>query len=271
MARPLPSADFSIPVFKSQPFETAHGASAAHGFFGRVGGVSKGVYNSLNCGPGSDDDIENVLQNRRIVADTIGAEEGNILTLYQVHGDTCLKVSEPWSVHHRPEADCMVTDAKGLALGISTADCAPVLFYAENDGKPVIGAAHAGWKGALGGALEATIRAMGEYGAKPEDICAAIGPCIDKKSYEVSEEFQDGFLKEDPANERFFSPARKPFHLMFDLAGYCAAKLSKNGLRNVFIKDIDTYFNEEDFFSYRRATHRAEKDYGRQISLIMLR
>lgn len=196
----------------------------------------------------------------------------SILTMHQVHGDTCLTVSEIWSEHERPEADALVTDKAGIVLGVLTADCAPVLFYGEKpDGAPVIGAAHAGWKGAVGGILEATLKAMLELGAQGDSIRACIGPCIAQASYEVSAEFFKPFEAEDPENDHFFMASNKEGHLMFDLAGYCAAKLAKNGVGKVFIKDLDTCFNEEDFFSYRRATHREEKDYGRQISLIAIK
>ncbi|HOO82901.1 MAG TPA: laccase domain-containing protein, partial [Alphaproteobacteria bacterium] len=165
----------------------------------------------------------------------------------------------------------MVTDVSGLALGVLTADCAPVLFYGKkSDGAPVVGAAHAGWGGALKGVLDNTLAMMLELGAVPESIRACIGPCIGQKSYEVRDDFADTFLEEDGRNEVFFTAGRCAGHLQFDLPGYCAAKLGRAGVKNVLIKDLDTYFNEEDFFSYRRATHRHEKDYGRQISVIMI-
>jgi hypothetical protein len=246
--------------------------SVFHGFFGRQGGVSKGVYNALNCGPGSDDAIENVRENLEIVATQAGLEANSILLLHQVHGKTCLKAEKPWPILNRPEADGVVTDVPGLGLGILTADCAPVLFQARKaDGSPVIGAAHAGWKGALGGILASTVEQIKSYGVKPSDISAAIGPCIGQVSYEVGAEFFEAVLRDDEAAEKFFKSARKADHHMFDLAGYCAMKLAACGLANIAIKDLDTYFNEEDFFSYRRTTHRADKDYGRQISLIAIR
>ena len=163
-----------------------------------------------------------------------------------------------------------MTDVPGMGLGILTADCAPVLFYAEGK-KPVIGAAHAGWGGAFKGVLESTLQGMEELGAAREEIRACIGPCIHKTSYEVGAEFYQRFVEEDFENERFFQSSRKKDHFMFDLAGYCASRLQKAGLKRVYIKDIDTYFNEEDFFSYRRPVHRGEKDYGRQISAIAIK
>lgn len=243
-----------------------------HGFFGRQGGVSKGVYNALNCGPGSDDLIENVRRNLEIVAEEAGIDPGSILLMHQVHGATCLKVEEPWSIHDRPAADALVTDKPGLGLGVLTADCGPVLFYARKpDGSPVIGAAHAGWRGAVGGILASAVEQIESYGIEASAISAAIGPCIGQDSYEVGPEFWDAIVKEDEAAEKFFRSSRRAGRHLFDLAGYCAFKLAGLGVRNVVIKDLDTCFNEEDFFSYRRTTHRGDKDYGRQISLIAIR
>lgn len=243
-----------------------------HAFFGRTGGVSTDIYSSLNCGEGSEDNPEHVAENRARVAEVFGVEPANLLSLYQVHGDTCVSVTEPWTSDSKPEADAMVTDRPGLALGLLTADCAPVLFCGcKADDAPVIGAAHAGWRGALAGILETAVQGMTALGAKPEDIRACIGPCIDKNSYEVDQEFYEQFMSEDDENERFFGAASKERHHMFDLAGYCAFRLYKAGLSRIYIKDLDTYFNEEDFFSHRRATHRQAKDYGRQISAIMIK
>lgn len=243
---------------------------AGHAFFGRQGGVSTGVYDALNCGRGSDDNPANVQRNLELVAAQIGLADTDIATMHQVHGDTCLYVDKPWPIEQRPQADALVTDKSGVAIGVLTADCGPVLFYGEKEcGEPVIGAAHAGWKGAVGGILDSTVKQMQELGA--QNISACVGPCIAQASYEVSENFFVPFEEEDPENERFFKSSSKAGHLMFDLAGYCASRLAGLGLKNVFIKDLDTYFNEEDFFSYRRATHREEKDYGRQISLIYIK
>lgn len=240
----------------------------AHGFFGRKGGVSSGLYDSLNCGMGTQDDVANVTENRGRVATALGA--GKMVSLKQVHGDTCLRVNAAFD--DRPEGDAMVTDIPGVALGILTADCGPVLFYGEKDhGAPVIGAAHAGWGGALRGVLESTVKAMKDKGARAETIRACIGPCIGPKSYEVQAKFADPFLERDPAAEHFFRPAHRDGHLMFDLPGYIASSLAAAGVRYVAMTDIDTYRAEEDYFSYRRATHRAETDYGRQISAIVIR
>lgn len=257
--------------YRTPGFIPAQETRVFHGFFGRQGGVSKGVYNALNCGPGSDDAIECVQRNLEIVAGEAGLKAGAILLLHQVHGKTCLQADKPWSLHDRPQADAFVTDRPGLGLGILTADCAPVLFYGRKaDGAPVIGAAHAGWKGALGGVLAATLEQMKNCGAVPDSIAAAIGPCIGQVSYEVGPEFWEAVVKDDGTAEKFFRTARTQAHHLFDLPGYCAFKLAGAGVRNVVIKDLDTYFNEEDFFSYRRTTHRADKDYGRQISLIAI-
>jgi len=238
-----------------------------HGFFTRQGGVSVGIYKGLNCGPGSDDDPTAVQQNRQSVVEYINAD--HLLTLHQVHGKDCVVADAPYD--KRPKADAHVTDVPGLALGILTADCVPVLFVGEKtDGAPVIGAAHAGWGGALKGVLAETVGQMQALGAELCSIRAAIGPCIAQKSYEVSASFVDPFMEEDEMNERFFMVAQREGHLMFDLPGYVALKLAKAGVKNVSIGDQDTYALEEDFFSYRRTTHAQELDYGRQISVVMI-
>ncbi len=243
-----------------------------HGFFTRRGGVSGGIYASLNCGIGSSDDREHVHQNRAIVARVAGTAPEKLLTLYQVHGDTCLTVTAPWPQAERPQADAFVTDRAGLALGILTADCAPVLFYGKKpDGAPVVGAAHAGWKGALGGILESALAGLEALGAQPETIRACIGPCIGRRSYEVTAEFVTSFVKANPAYEDFFRSANQSGHMLFDLAGFCASRLQMAGLKHVSIQDKDTYAQAGDYFSYRRKTHRNEPDYGRQISVIMIK
>lgn len=243
-----------------------------HGFFGRRGGKSSGIYSSLNCGPGSNDDPAAVKANRAIVSEAVGCDPERFLTLYQVHGDACVMVGDVWGDDDRPKADGMVTDQPGFALGILTADCGPALFHGQkDDGSPVIGAAHAGWGGALKGVLSETVEQMKALGAVDGSIQACVGPCIAQASYEVQDAFAKPFMEEDDENERFFKSASRVGHLMFDLPGYCAFKLSKAGVRNVFIRDLDTYANEGDFFSYRRTTHRGENDYGRQVSVIMIR
>ncbi|MCC7305822.1 MAG: peptidoglycan editing factor PgeF [Alphaproteobacteria bacterium] len=247
-------------------FLQAGGLKAAHGFFGRRGGVSAGIFAGLNCGPGSGDNPEHVKTNREIVVRALGG--GELLSLHQIHSAECVPVKEPWA--ERPKADALVTDVPGLVLSVLTADCAPVLFEGSVGGKPVIGAAHAGWGGALGGVLEATVERMLEYGAELESIRAAVGPCIQKKSYEVGQEFYDRFIKHNPESERFFQESRKAGHCMFDLPGYCAARLQERGVGQVELMDVDTYAREADYYSFRRATHRGEKDYGRQISAIVI-
>ena len=258
-------------LYYSMPGFVPEDAPVFHGFFGRRGGVSKGIYSSLNCGPGSDDDPSDVKENRRRVSEVVGCDVTDLLTLYQVHGDDCVTVDATYDPTSRSEADAHVTDRAGVALGILTADCAPILFYGfKGDQSPVIGAAHAGWGGALKGVAESTVLAMEGLGAVRETIVACIGPCIAQESYEVSDDFIQPFIDEYPENKAFFKDAERAGHLKFDLVGYNAFKLYKLGLRKVLAKEIDTFFNEEDFFSYRRTTHRKEQDYGRQISVIKI-
>ncbi|MAL25277.1 MAG: polyphenol oxidase [Croceicoccus sp.] len=235
-----------------------------HGFLGRRGGGSGGAYASLNVGTGSEDDPALVEQNRRIAADAVlpGAA---LATVYQVHSALCERVIAPRPLAERPHADAMVTDRPGVLLGILTADCAPVLLADRQAG--VVGAAHAGWKGAIGGVTDAAIAAMEALGANRSGIAAAIGPCIAQVSYEVDKGFLVRFCQDDPANERFFKPGR-PGHQQFDLAGYVAARLAGAGIGTVAITGHDTLAEEERFFSYRRATLAGEDGYGRQISLI---
>jgi len=237
-----------------------------HGFLGRTGGVSDGIYASLNVGIGSDDDREAVMENRRraMAAVAPGAE---LVTLHQVHSAITVKVTHAFDIDARPHADAMVTDRPGLALGILTADCTPVLFADVAAG--VIGAAHAGWKGAIGGVLDATVAAMEALGAQRERMVAAIGPTILRTSYEVDEAFMRRFMEADPQNERFFSDGRTG-HAWFDLEGYNAARLAAAGIGRVETLGLDTYALADRFFSFRRTTHRRERDYGRQISLIAL-
>ncbi len=239
-------------------------AGMPHGFLGRRGGVSGGAYASLNVGTGSPDDPDLVERNRRIAADAVlpGAQ---LATVYQVHSALCERVVAPWPLDQRPHADAMVTDRRGLLLGILTADCAPVLLADRQAG--VVAAAHAGWKGAIGGVTDSTIAAMEALGADRSRIAAAIGPCIAQASYEVDEGFLIRFCEDDPANERFFKPGR-PGHQQFDLAGYVAARLAAAGIGTVAITGQDTLADEERFFSYRRSTLAGQDGYGRQISLI---
>ncbi|WP_368039495.1 peptidoglycan editing factor PgeF [Sphingomonas sp. ID1715] len=237
----------------------------AHGFLGRRGGVSHGVCAGLNVGTGSGDEPGAVEENRRRAVDAV-LPGSTLVTIYQVHSPTCV-VAEPWAFAERPQADALVTDRPGLLLGILTADCAPVLFADHEAG--VLGAAHAGWKGALGGVTDATVEMMERLGARREHIAAAIGPCIARASYEVDDSFARRFEEADSANERFFTAGR-PGHHLFDLEGYVAARLAAAGIGRVDALGLDTYAEESRFFSFRRATHRGEPDYGRQISLIGL-
>ncbi|WP_215349869.1 peptidoglycan editing factor PgeF [Sphingopyxis soli] len=242
-------------------------ANVPHGFFGRRGGVSSGDLASLNCGLGSGDDPALIAENRHRAAEAVlpGAA---LAGLYQVHGNRCVIVDDSTDLAARPEADALATRTPGILLGILTADCVPVLFADTEAG--VIGAAHAGWKGAIAGVSDATLAAMEGLGASRANIAVAIGPCIGRASYEVDEGFVQRFLADDPANERFFA-AGKPGHAMFDIAAYVAARLAAAGVSRIAIGGQDTYAEEADYFSYRRACHRGENSYGRQISLIGLR
>jgi YfiH family protein len=238
-----------------------------HGFFTRAGGVSGGIYASLNVGFGSGDDAESVRRNRERAAASLGSA-GRLNTVYQVHGNDVAVVEAAWEPKSAPRADAMVTDRPGIALGILTADCAPVLFA---DGRNrIVGAAHAGWRGAVGGVLAAAVAAMERLGADRKSIHAAVGPAIGQASYEVGPEFPDPFLAEDGGNRRFFRPSRRAGHHMFDLAGYVAARLAALELGAVSPLGRDTCAEEEHFFSYRRATLRREPDYGRELSAIVI-
>ncbi|WP_300973464.1 peptidoglycan editing factor PgeF [Sphingomonas sp. LHG3406-1] len=250
----------------SAPAWTSAALAVPHGFLGRRGGISEGAMASLNCGWGSGDDLALIQENRRRAADAV-LPGARIVSPYQVHGVEVLEAGD-WSDDERPHADALVTDRPGILLGILTADCAPLLFADSEAG--VVGAAHAGWRGALGGVAEATIGAMEKLGAQRDRIAAAIGPTIARASYEVDHAFPDPFLAADDAAERFFSdgPAGKPH---FDLPAYLLHRLAAAGLRRVEALWLDTYAREEDFYSFRRSTHRGEPNYGRQISLVGLR
>ncbi|MBB6427375.1 peptidoglycan editing factor PgeF [Sphingopyxis sp. JAI128] len=251
----------------SAPFVTAPTLGGiAHGFFGRHGGVSAGDLASLNCGLGSGDDPALIAENRRRVTDA--ALPGAALAgLYQVHGNRCITVDEDSDLAARPEADALATRTPGILLGILTADCIPVLFADREAG--VVGAAHAGWKGAIAGVTDATLDAMESLGARRANIAAAIGPCIGRASYEVDDGFVQRFVADDPANERFFAAGR-PGHAMFDIAAYVAARLAAAGVARIAIGGQDTYALPQDYFSYRRACHKGENSYGRQLSVIGL-
>lgn len=241
-------------------------AGVPHGFLGRRGGVSTGEAAGLNTGLGSDDDPAAVAENRARAAAAVmpGAP---LVSVYQVHSPDCVVADRAWPDAERPHADALVTTRPGLLLGILTADCAPVLLADRTAG--VVGAAHAGWKGAVGGVIERTVAAMVGLGARREGIAAAIGPCIAQASYEVDEGFRARFLAEAMDNARFFAPG-KPGHHQFDLEQFVAARLEAAGITRVEPLGLDTYAAPERFFSFRRATHRGEAAYGREIALIGL-
>ena len=244
-------------------------AGTRHGFLGRRGGISTGVHAGLNVGLGSDDDAHAVTENRRHAVDTVAPGAG-LVTVYQVHGANVVLASplpHLWTAEERPRADGIVTDRPGLALGILTADCAPILLADTQAG--VIGAAHAGWKGALAGVAEATVAAMEQLGADRSRIAAAVGPCIARRSYEVDAAFRARFLEVDAAFDSFFADGKARHH-QFDLEGFVASRLGAAGIGRVEALGLDTYADPDRFFSYRRATHLGEPDYGRQLSLIAL-
>jgi len=241
---------------------------ARHAFFTREGGVSEGIYASLNGGQGSNDDPAHVKENRRRIAAALEVPERHLITCYQIHSDDAVVATRPWTRDNAPHADAIVTKIPGLAIGVSVADCGPILLADGEAG--VIGAVHAGWKGALTGVLETTIAKMEELGARCSHITAAIGPLIRQSSYEVGPEFVARFREEDHRNIRFFAPADREHHAMFDLPGYIAMRLKKTGVGTVEDLVLDTYSDEKLFFSYRRSIHRGEKDYGRLIAAIAL-
>lgn len=236
-----------------------------HAFLGRTGGVSAGLYQGLNIGLGSDDDHDRVLENRRLAAGAVlpGAA---LVTTHQVHSANVITVTAPIANDARPPADALVTATPGLLLGILTADCVPVLFSDSEAG--IVGAAHAGWKGAIAGVTDRTIDAMEALGARRDHIGCAIGPCIARASYEVDSAFMRRFCEDDPENERFFADGERPGHAQFDIEGYVAARLARAGVQRIEMLGQDTYAQPDLFFSYRRSCHRGEADYGRQISLI---
>jgi YfiH family protein len=241
---------------------------ARHGFFTRRGGVSAGGYATLNCSLSSGDAPENVAENRGRAARGLGADPAMLVGLTQVHGAEVVQVEHPWPAGAGPRADAMVTDRPAIVLGIVTADCAPVLFAAPEAG--VIGAAHAGWRGAACGVLEATLAALARLGAPAARVTAAIGPCIAQDSYEVGAEVRDAVVSHDPAHTRFLAPATRPGRWQFDLAGYCAARLAAAGLGRVARIGADTYADEARFFSHRRRTHAGGGPIGHQISIVTL-
>lgn len=241
----------------------------SHGFFTRSGGASGGLYGSLNCAWSSQDNPDHVKLNREKVAETIGVGADQVITLKQVHSNKVVTVTKAWTREQAPSADALVTDQKGIGIAVLTADCAPVLFAAKKS--RIVGAAHAGWKGALSGVMEETINAMVTLGARKDEISAAIGPCIGPQSYEVSEGFEIPFLEQDAGNSQFFLAADKAGHLIFDLPGYIVHRLKVAGIADVHDTKQDTLTNENAYFSYRRSCIRKEPDYGRQMSVIAIR
>lgn len=236
-----------------------------HGFFGKNSGMSEGIFSSLNCGFGSNDDANSVRKNRSIVASALGFESSDLCTVHQIHSHDAVIVNEPHEHKNAPQADALVTNKKGILLGILTADCLPILFA---DGKnQVIAAAHAGWKGAFTGVIEQTIEKMLSLGAETSQIQATIGPAISEQSYEVGAEFYGNFINQSPDNKQFFLPSDNDKYL-FNLPEYAKYRLKKAGISQINIIAKDTYFNDNDFFSYRRSCKRGEPDYGRQISAI---
>ena len=243
-------------------------SSINHGFFTRNGGVSEGIYESLNAGFGSNDDSANVTVNRQRIADKLGIAPENLITPYQKHTGTAVIANEPWKREDAPVADAVVTNTPGIAVAILTADCAPVLF-ADPIAK-VVAAAHSGWRGAIGGILGATVEKMLSLGATKDNIIAVTGPSLSQAAYEVGPEFKDEFLKEAATNERFFDENRGP-KPHFDLPAYVDQKLKELGVTSSSSLQLCTYTRESLFYSYRRSVHNKEGDYGRQISAILLK
>lgn len=239
-----------------------------HGFFTRLGGVSKGAYASLNCSLSGQDELDAVLENRARVARAVGTDPASLLGLTQIHGTDVVHVTGAWAVGAGPRADAMVTDRPGLALGIVTADCAPVLLADSHAG--VVGAVHAGWRGAVAGAIEATIAAMVSLGAQVDRLAVAVGPCIGQASYEVGPDLRQAVLANNPADASFFAPGQREDRWQFDLAGYCAARLRAAGVGQLAVTGVDTLREEARFFSHRRRTLAGGGPIGHQISVITL-
>jgi YfiH family protein len=242
-------------------------AGIRHAFFTREGGVSEGLYASLNAGVGSNDDPAKVAENRARMAKAVGVTPERFLTAYQIHSPDVVVAETPWSSAERPRADAIVTRVPGLAVGVSTADCGPVLF-ADPQAR-IIGAAHAGWRGAVSGVLEATLAAMERLGAQRARVTAAIGPMISQRNYEVGDDLIAQFSREDPDNARFFAAGR-PGHAQFDLPGFIAARLARAGVAQVEDLAACTYADPRRFYSFRRTTHRGEPDYGRHVNAIAI-
>lgn len=239
-----------------------------HAFFTREGGVSNGIFSSLNGGIGSSDEVASVGENRARMARALGVETEQLLSCYQIHSPNVVVAERPWSHADRPKADAIVTRVPGIAIGVSTADCGPLLFADER--ARVVGAAHAGWRGAFGGVIEATVAAMEKLGADRSRITAALGPLIRQQNYEVSQEFVDEFLRDDESHARFFAPASRERHAMFDLPGFVAERIRQSGIQSFEDLELCTYADADRFYSYRRSVHRDEPDYGRHVNAIVL-
>lgn len=255
-----------VPTATSPALSALPGIS--HAFFTREGGVSTGIYAGLNGGLGSNDDPASVRENRRRMTATLGVEPGRLAVPWQVHSADAVVTDGPWVREESPHVDGVATRTPGLAVAVTIADCCPILF--ADPKARVVAAAHAGWKGAIGGVIEATLARMEELGARRGDVVAALGPCIRQPSYEVGPEFAGRFTADDTANARFFEPSIRPGHMMFDLGGYVVERLRRASLAAVDDLGLDTYPDEARFFSFRRTTHRGEPDYGRMIAAIAL-
>ena len=243
-------------------------AGINHGFFTRRGGVSSGIYESLNTGRGSDDAEDAVAENRSLACGSLGIALDALATPYQIHSADAVVVTQAWPQGAGPKADAVVTDRPGVAVGVGTADCGPILF-AEPEAR-VIGAAHAGWKGAFTGIIEATLDAMAGLGGRRDRIITVLGPTISRRSYEVGPEFVERFVQADPDNNAFFTPSERAGHAFFDLPGYIVARAKRAGAGQAVNLDRCTYEDPELFFSYRRTTHQGEPDYGRMLSAIVM-
>ncbi len=239
-----------------------------HAFFTRDGGVSSGIYQSLNAGIASKDDAAHVVENRARMARALGVDPGNLVTAYQIHSPDVVVAERPWDAAARPKADAVVTRMPGLAIGVSTADCGPVLFADEQ--ARIVGAAHAGWRGAFSGVVESTLDAMEQLGARRANIVTALGPMIRQPNYEVGAEFFATFVGATKDNERYFRSGARPDRYLFDLAGYITARLRSAGVGAIEDCGLCTYAEPDRFYSYRRSQHRSEGDYGRHVNAIVL-
>lgn len=255
------------PVRSSMLDDASANGRIAHGFFSRAGGVSEGMYRGLNVGLGSNDNRDHVMENRALVSGWFSQTPDRLVTVHQVHSPD-VHIATADNMGDRPKADAIVTRTPGLVIGVLTADCGPVLF--SDPGAGVIGAAHAGWRGAIDGVLEATIAAMETMGAARGSITAVLGPSISQDNYEVGPEFVERLVARNAGNQTYFAPSEKPGHAMFDLRRFTLDRLGQSGVRAGMVEDC-TYADEEAWFSYRRATHRNEPDYGRQISAIAIK